>query len=458
MVWKREISPYVEIGSTGLNRFGGWVQEEWLRDLSGTRGIRIYKEMRDNDPIVGAIIFAIKMLIRQASWRVEPGGSTGQDEVARDFLETCLDDMSTTWHDTITEIVSMLVFGWSWHEVVYKRRLGDNRDPVRRSKYNDGKIGWRKLPIRAQETLWEWEIDPEDGGVAAMVQQPPPDYSLRVIPIEKSLLFRTESNKSNPEGRSILRNAYDPWYKKKNIEIIEAIGIERDLAGLPVAYVPMEFLSPNATDEQKAVVDSIKQMVTNIRRDKMEGIVFPAEEDAGGKTGYKISLLSTGGRRNFDTSATINRYDQRIAMTVLADFILLGHEKVGSFALSSSKTNLFNIATGAFLDSICEVFNTHGIPRLFALNAFQGLTELPFLAHGDIEAPNLTELGNYIQQLSGAQMPLFPDDNLENYLRQAASLPEKPEGLELPRAILPEDPEQLAKYLTEVRKQLETCG
>lgn len=452
-----KINPFVELGSTGLTRFGGWISEEWLKDLQGTKGIRVYKEMRDNDPVIGAILFALRMLIRQASWRVEAAGDSQADREAADFMESCMEDMSHSWHDFITEVLSMLVFGWSYHEIVYKRRLGDNRDPAKRSKHNDGRIGWRKIPIRAQETLFEWVFD-DDGGIRGMRQQLPPDYQLRTIPIEKALLFRTEASKNNPEGRSILRNAYRSWYFKKNIEEIEGIGIERDLAGLPVALVPPELLSPNANDEQKAVLKSIQNLVTKLRRDEMEGIVFPAEElPDGKKTGYKLTLLSAGGgtRRNFDTSAIITRYDQRIAMTVMADFIMLGHEKVGSFALSSSKTELFSLAVGAILDSIEEVLNTYAVPRLFSLNSFQGLSGLPKLVHGDVETPDLKELGEYISALAGAGVNLFPDDQLENYLREAANFPKK-------------DMEKMAKadnklaavkdfvqLLAEVRKQLE---
>jgi len=425
-----KINPFLEIGSTGLTRFGGWIYEEWLKDLQGQKAIKIYKEMRDSDPVIGAILFAIKMLIRQASWRVEAGGNTRQDEEAKEFLESCMKDMSHSWHDLITEILSMLVFGWSYHELVFKRRNGDSRDPAQKSKYTDGRIGWRKIPIRAQETFYQWVFDEEDGGIKALKQMPPPDYRIREIPIEKSLLFRTESRKGSPEGVSILRTAYRAWYFKKNIEEIEGIGIERDLAGLPVAYVPLELLNPNATTEQKAVLSLIQRLVTNIRRDETEGVVFPAEElPDGRKTGYKLSLLSTGGRRQFDTTDIIERYDKRIAMTVLADFILLGQDKVGSYALASSKTNMFSLAIGAILDSIQEVFNTYAVPRLFALNSFQGLSGLPVLVHGDVESPDLKELGDYISSLAGAGFNII-DDEVENYLRQVASLPQKPkEGL-----------------------------
>ena len=47
------------LGYSGLNQTGGNIYEEWLNKLSGERAVRTYKEMRDNDAIVGAILYAI---------------------------------------------------------------------------------------------------------------------------------------------------------------------------------------------------------------------------------------------------------------------------------------------------------------------------------------------------------------------------------------------------------------
>lgn len=415
-----------ELGSTGLERFNGTIDEEFLPQLKAERGIRTYKEMRDNDPVIGAVLFAIDMLIRSVEWRVEPAGGDQADLDAADFLESCRQDMSNSWQETISEIMSMLVFGWSYHEIVYKQRLGDNRDPSKRSRYNDGRIGWRKLPIRSQDSLWEWTID-DKGGIQGLIQQPPPYYRQVFIPIEKALLFRTTNQKGNPEGRSVLRNAYRPWFFKKHIEEIEGIGIERDLAGLPIAWVPPELLSKNATPEDRALLNEIKKIIRNVRRDEQEGVIFPLLYDSeNNQKLYDFSLLSSGGNRQFDTDKIIQRYDQRIAMTVLADFILLGHEKVGSFSLASSKTTVFATALGAWLDSIAAVFNRHAIPRLFEINGMS-LEELPTLTHGDIESPDLAELGDFISKLAGVGMPLFPDQALEAKLRSFAKLPPKPE-------------------------------
>lgn len=417
---------FTELGSTGLKQFSGRIYEEFLPELSNRQGIKVFKEMRDNDPTVGSILFAIEMLIRKVKWRVQPYSEEEIDIERAEFVKSCMDDMSHTWNNTITEILSMLVFGWSYHEIVYKRRLGRSDDPAKRSKYNDGLIGWRKLAIRSQETLYKWEFD-EGGGIKAMIQQPPPSYRMRRIPIEKALLFRTTSRKNNPEGRSVLRNAYRPWYFKKNIQEIEGIGIERDLAGLPVAWIPPELLADDASNEEKQVLQEIKNIVKNIRRDEQEGVVFPLAYDEDNNKMYDLDLLSSGGQRQFDTDKIITRYDQRIAMTVLADFVLLGHEKVGSRALSEDKTDLFSTAISAWLDNIIQVFNRYAIPRLFKVNGFD-MERLPKLTYGDVEDVDLETLADYINALSGAGMPLFPDNELENYLKDIANLPTSQEG------------------------------
>ena len=251
-----------EIGRIGQRRYGGTIYEEFLHELRGKRGIEVYREMSENDDVVGAILFAIEMLIRQCDWNVEPGGDTAKDREAAEFVKSCMDDMQDTWIDTISEILSFLTYGWSFHEIVYKRRMGNTKDSKTKSKYTDGLIGWKKLPIRAQETLYRWEYDEEDN-LRGMTQQPPPYFCTYTIPMEKALLFRTKSRKGNPEGRSILRNAYRSWYFKRRIQEIEGIGIERDLAGLPVIHAPADFdlwdeNIPTNVETRKALEDMMK--------------------------------------------------------------------------------------------------------------------------------------------------------------------------------------------------------
>jgi hypothetical protein len=427
-------SPMTELGLSGLNRQGSWVNEEWLNELRGINGVKRYKEMRDNEAIVGAFLFAIEMLIRQASWNVEAGGDEDEDIEAAKFLKECLfEDMEQTWHELLTDAISMLPFGWAYHEMVFKKRLGDTGDSTTQSKFNDGRIGFRKIALRAQETFFRWEFAPNND-LLGMWQIAPPDYKLRFVPFSKSLLFRTRSHKNNPEGVSILRTAYRSYYFKKRIEEIEAIGIERDLAGLPIVTVPPQILDPNATPEEQSTLNALRKMVTQVRRDEAEGIVFPAAETPDGKkTGYEFKLLSSGStRRQFDTNKIIERYEQRIAMTVLADFIFLGQSGVGSMALSVDKTKLFSAAIGTILDTICETLNSKAVPMLFKLNSFTGLTKLPKLIHEDIESIDVAVLGQFLNNISAAGASLFgtpenPNVELVNYLLKIANLPQMTE-------------------------------
>ena len=408
-----------EIGKIGAKRYNGIFYEEFVRELTGVRGIEVYREMANNDSTIGAILFAIEMLMRQVDFTVAPGGNTQKDKEAAEFVEQCMYDMQDTWSDTISEILSFLTYGWSYHEIVYKIRAGRKKDTGLSSKYNDGLIGWKKLPIRSQDTFYEWKYDENTDELLGMVQCPPPNYPYLFIPIEKALHFKTRSNKGNPEGRSILRTCYRDWYFKKRIQEIEGIGIERDLAGFPLLQAPEDMdIWNNEDPEMQQALARATGIVTGVRRDSREGLVLPA--------GWNFSLISTGSRRQFDTNQIIERYDNRMATTVLADFIFMGQRSVGSFALSSNKTELFSMAVGTYLDIICEVFSNQAIPRLIDMNKehFKGITDYPYMEHSDIEKPDITQLASFLKEMIGVGL-VVPDDELEAFVRRAASLPEK---------------------------------
>lgn len=407
-----------ELGVTGLSRDGGVVRDEYLRELQGDRWLAVVREM-GNDPIVGAIMFAVEMLLRRVPVSVQPADESAAAQELAQFIEECIGDMSTDWADTLAEILTMLPYGWAYMEIVYKQRGGDVDAPEQRSKYSDGRIGWRKWSIRGQETRERWEFD-DTGGVQGMWQRLDNGAPV-LIPIEKALLFRTTQRKGNPEGRSVLRSSYRAWFFKRNVENIEGIGIERDLAGLPVAKVPPGVLAAQ-TDSERAQLAAIKEIVTNIRRDEQEGVIWPLVRDDNGNELYTLELLSTGGDRQFDTGAIIQRYEQRIAMSVLADFILLGHEAVGSYALSATKASMFKSALQAWLSSIAGVINTHAIPRLLRLNGMD-LTLAPVFGFGAVGDVDIETVIAFVKEMGAAGMTFFPSPDLENKLRGDVGLP-----------------------------------
>jgi hypothetical protein len=417
-----------EIGSSGLSRSGGTLSEEWHKHLlGGMRGKmgKAFREMADNDPIIGATLYVIEMLLRQTSWRVEPADNSPQAKEIADFVESCIDDLLENggWQGVTGEYLSALTYGWSWLEKVYKMRRGLRAAlPQFRSKHYDGRIGWRKLPLRSQTSLFEWKFGPHDE-ILGWVQMPPNDFRRIDLPSCKGLHFRIRATKGNPEGYSLLRPAYISYYHVKHMRFVEAVGIERDLAGYPVAEAPVNIMSPNASSAEQAIRTQLEDMVQKIKADENQGVVIPSELNSDGKpTGYKLRLLNSGGRRPADADAVIKRYESRIAMTMLSEFLLLGSDKVGSFALSSDKTDLFAVGLGTLLDVRDEVFNTDGIPELVALNGWP-IELSPTLHHGDIETPNLAELAAYISSTVGTGV-ITPDDKLEEFAREAAGMPQ----------------------------------
>lgn len=419
----KRLSELIELGSTGLKRSSGYVDEEFLPQLRGRKAVSVYKEMSENEPLIGALLFTIDRLIRNVEWPVEPGGKSKKDADAAKHLETCMEDMSQSWDDFITEALSMLIYGWSWHEVVYKRRNGLwTNDGRTKSKFSDGLIGWRKIPIRAQETLLRWAFD-ESGDVQAMIQLAPPHYRTVALPIERSLLFRFKHHKGNPEGVSMLRNAYRPWFMKKRLEEFEAIGVERDLAGLPIVKVPAEMLRATKGSAQYTAVEQFKKMVKTVRRNEQEGIVFPLAYDQDTKQPlYSFELLGGGSTRAFNTDVIIQRYETRILQTVLADFIMVGHQQAGSYNLHTDKTGIFRTSLNSIASIIADVLNRHAVPRLMAVNGWR-LETLPKIVPSDVDAPDIAVLSQFMSAMSAAGVTWFPDPTMENFVREAARLP-----------------------------------
>lgn len=411
----RRTQPLAEVGSSGLRRFGGQIDEEYDPTLKGRRGAQKYQEMRDGDPDIGAILTALEMVILSVDWMVESAGNTPADEEAAAFLESCLDDMTHSWKDFLSNVATMFPFGWAWFEMVYKLRDGPKPEDsdVASSKFDDGRIGWRKVALRMQASLDRWEFD-DRGGIKGMWQRPVTGPAV-FMPIQKCVLFRTRTEGGNPEGRSILRNAYRPYYIKTNVEEIEVMAAERDMTGVPVITLPL-----GATVDDK---DAALEILEKLKWDDQAGLVLPTMGE-GDHQRWRFELAASPGAQKIDTDKTIQRETVAIARSVLAQFLTLGAGRVGSYALSRDMRDLFHLTVKGHLDRMEETINRFMVERLFQLNQFPNLTAIPRIVHGRM---GQREIGPFVQalmQLGTLGMPFRPDD--WNFIRSEMEMPELP--------------------------------
>lgn len=407
----RKASRYAELGVASDYRPNeGLRLDEFIPDLRGERGIQRLREMATNDSVIGAILSAMDLMIRAVPVRIE-GGS----EKARDLVDYALHNMrDQTFEMFLSDVLSFLPYGFSLFEIVA-------RPP------SDAHKGWvtlKKLAPRAQWTIERFETN-ENGDLLGAWQTATTRSSF--IPYDKLLHFRTASRQNDPAGLSVLRSAYLSWYFCRRIQEIEAIAIERELNGLPLVRIPSEYLSPDATPEQQAFVNKISLVARDVKRNEMGYIVLPSDvyEDADGKMTttrlVDFELIASQGKRDIDTNQVIIRYQQDMARSALADFVMLGVNDRGSFALSKSKADLFLQALTGYVSAIASVLNRNLVPKLLSWNGIPA-QDAPKIVFGRVAPIDLAELGNYIQRIGGIGVNLT-DEASQTFLRDAAGFP-----------------------------------
>ena len=384
----------VEIGETGLrgaNPREGWLYQEFLAKLRGRQGIKIYREMTENDPLIGAVLNAFHMLIQSLSWTLTASEESQQGmAVKQAFEEALFRSAEHPWGSVVEEALEMLSYGFALQEIVLRPTKEDELLP---------NVTLKRLSPRAPDTVWKWYFD-RFGMTLGFEQQL--QYGGTIpIPITKCLHFKTRTRLGNPEGKSLLRNAYTSYIKKNLIEDAEGKIATRS-AGIVVMRIPQKYLDPKVTDEERRIRQMYENIGRNIARDRQGFLLLSSRKTEQGAYEYDFEYKTTdSGSRPVDHSAIIDRHDQRIAMSMMADFILLGHGKVGSYALSENKTDLFSTAVGAVADSIAEPINSTLIPMLGKLNDIP--KELwPKVKHTDLKMQDPMVMANIASTLAAS--------------------------------------------------------
>lgn len=429
-----ELEAKTVLGVSGDNTRTGQIRaDEFLPELRGKKAVRKYREMRDNDSTIGAVMYSVEQILRDVNLEVKPANDTPEAKVEADFVKSVLHDMDHSLDDHIAEAVSFLSYGFAWFEVVYKRRVGPTeRTDKKRSKYMDGRIGVRKIAARAPWTINKFDVDTTTGDVLGIEQSVGGLNNKNYIPANKSLYYRTTSLNGDASGRSILRNAYTSYEYLNNLQAIEAIAVERELAGIPVARIPAEYLSAGASAEQSGFVNNLQGILRDVKFNEQGYIILPSDtypDKDGSPTNIRlvdIELMASNGKRNIDIDPIVRRYQHDIARSVLSEFLLLGSQG-GSYALSKSKTDLFLRALESYIQAIVDVLNKQLIERLWELNGLN-YDLMPTIIAGDVAPHDLREIASFLRNLNGAGIDVSSQTEVVTDLMDIAEIEFNPEG------------------------------
>lgn len=421
------------LGVAGDNTRNGQIRaDEFLPELRGKKAVRKYREMRDNDSTIGAVMYSVEQILRDVDLDVKPANDSEEAKREAEFVKSVLDDMDHTLDDHVAEALSFLSYGFSWFEVVYKRRVGPTqRSDKKRSKHTDGRIGVRKIASRAPWTLNKFDVDQKTGDVLGIEQSVGLMNGRNYIPVNKSLYYRTTSLNGDASGRSILRNAYTSYEYLNNLQAIEAIAVERELAGIPVARIPAEYLSGDASAAQSGFVNNLQQILRDVKFNEQGYIILPSDtypDKDGAPTNIRlvdVELMSSNGSRNIDIDPIVRRYQHDIARSVLSEFLLLGSQG-GSYALSKSKTDLFLRALESYIQAIVDVLNKQLVERLWELNGLN-YDNMPKIVAGDVAPHDLREIAAFLRNLNGANIDVSNHPEVISDLMAIAELEYNPD-------------------------------
>jgi phage gp29-like protein len=419
----------VEMGVPGENTYNGEIRaDEFLKELKGKRGIRSFREMGDNDSTVGGALYAIQQTLRDVPFTVKPADESDAAKREAEFVEQVLGDMEHSVDDHISEALSFLQYGFSLFEVVYKRRQGTKtNNPKKHSLYNDNRVGVRKLATRAQWTINQFDVDKQTAELYGIYQSRG-FSSNNYIPRSKLIHYRTTTVNNDPSGRSILRNAFVSYKYLSGFQSTEAIAIERELTGMPMARIPADYLAPDATADKKAVLADIQRILRDVKFNSQGCIIIPSDLqiDADGKKTnvplVDIQLITANGSRNIEIDPVIKRYQHDIARSIMAEFIMLGSQTTGSYALSKSKTDLFLRSLEAYLNTVYDTLNQQLLVPLWKLNGLD-FRLMPKIVPGDVAPHDLKELGSFLRNLNGADINLSNQLHIIDNLLTHAELP-----------------------------------
>lgn len=421
--------PRLKLGQSSFNGLwtaAGTIVEECNSELRWPMCMQTYKKMA-KDATIAPALNLVEMAIARVPWSVKiPEGYEEQLKDKAEFLRQVMNDMDHSWGSFIRQATSFNRFGFAPVEKVYRKRYKKTG-----SKFDDGLVGLKCLPLIAQDTVSSWEWDDSGRNLSGLYQYSVEPGGKRVnlksswkeefIPVKKFMLLRNNPLKNNPEGESPLKSVYMAWKYKTNLEEFQATGVSSDVRGLKVLYIPPRYMAEDASPEDAAVFEYYKNIMRNLHMNEQSGLILPQVLDDQGEQYFKFDVISVTGQKAFDTTAIIASYKNEIISALMASQLILGQGGGGSFSLAESLQSISNMAIESKLIEIRDQLNHDLVVQLFQLNGWD-TSVVPYFDFGDLVSPDLDVLSKFLQRTASVGL-ISQDANTINWISQQANMP-----------------------------------
>jgi hypothetical protein len=421
------VSEFKEKGVMGVAVFGGYVDTGETNSLlaNGTR----YKTAADilaNISVVAASVRYFLNLLANPQWHVRPADDSEEAEEAAEFVTDVMDQMASSWTRIVRRTGLYRYHGFGIQEwTAYKRE--------------DGRIGIVDIESRPQHTIEKWDVTP-NGEVKGVWQRSPQTGEELYLPRQKCVYLRDDTLTDSPEGMGWFRHLVDPSERLKEYLTLEKVGLERDLAGVPVGRAPITAINRAvesgtlSSADANSMIEGLKNFVKMEVKKQNTGIVLDSQPfenqssdgvQAASTAQWGVELLTGDAGSMQELGDAIHRISVEMARIIGTEILFIGSDGKGSMALSKDKSNNLFLNVNGTLDEMTETFTRDIIGPLWAMNGLDPAI-MPKFAHEDVAVRDAEQISITLRNMASSGAILAPDDPAINDLRDMLGISRQP--------------------------------
>lgn len=385
------------LGDSGTERYSGYFTEEYNPEWRDERRVENVEKMRRSDSAARAALRAVKAPMMATAWSVTTAtADDARAEEIRAFVEANLFGMKRTWKEFLREALAYLDFGHYCFELIWEERAG--------------KIVLADLAPRIPHSIQRWELPDGRFGIVQWVRTNQLKTFQLEVPGDKLLVLTNDKEGDDVTGQSVLRAAWKHFTIKDVLYRIQGIAAERYGVGIPVITMP----DAAGSDEK----DEAEDIGASLRSNQKGYIVW--------KNGWQLDIKTPDGNPQGQAIETaIEHHDKQILRAVLASFLALGSDGVGSYALSRDQSSFFLKAVEDMACYFAEQMNKQVVKKIVDLNfgPQEIYPRLYFSPLGDID---YGEMATSLNTLAMAGL-IRTDSRTMEHVHKAFGLPEIPQ-------------------------------